>query len=213
MSIFFTADTHFGHVNILHHANRPFATIKEHDDYLIEQWNNMVHPGDMIYVLGDFAWRDHAQYRHALHGKVVLIKGSHDRMSQDVLRLFTEVHDGMLIRNFDKHLICMTHCAMLVWESSHYGAINLYAHSHGRIRETDDRRRMDIGVDVWQYRPVPLELILAIMDKRTFGYKGTGDEANENVRLLEDRNRNFRASVHVVPPAEPCPIIPPEQSV
>jgi len=188
VNIFFTADYHFAHANILKFTQRPFANITEMNEKLIANTNEIVKQGDHLYILGDFAWKEHKHFIHALNGKKYLIKGSHDSMNGDALRLFSEVHEGMLVRTFDKQPFVLTHCAMLVWERSHYGAINLHGHSHGRIREMDDRRRMDVGMDVNDYRPVSLEFIRHIMDKRTYGGKASGDELQANVDLLRERN-------------------------
>ena len=55
---FFTADTHFGHANILKHeaASRPFASIEEHDEQLVQNWNAVVGPKDTVWHLGDLGW-------------------------------------------------------------------------------------------------------------------------------------------------------------
>ena len=161
------------------------------NEILIENWNKIVQGGDHVYILGDFAWKNHARYIHVLKGKKYLIVGSHDRMHQECLRLFTEVHPGLLIRNFNGTQFNLSHCAPLVWEKSHYGSIALYAHSHGRITEHDDRRRMDVGVDIHAYRPISLEFILFIMQKRAYGIKGGGDEVQKNVILLQERNKKL----------------------
>ena len=41
--IYYTADQHFGHTNIIYLCNRPFKDITEMDDTLIENWNNTSH--------------------------------------------------------------------------------------------------------------------------------------------------------------------------
>lgn len=201
MNVFFTADLHLGHGSnkagyggILFHAHRPFASLEEMDEKFISNWNEMVKAGDHTWILGDFAWRNHSRYLHRLNGKKSLVLGSHDKMSQDVLRLFAEVHDGMARRQFNKVPFFLTHCAMRVWESSHYGSVNLYGHSHGRLPEFEDRLQMDVGVDVWDYKPIPLELILWIISKRGFKPEGrrTPEELEEAVTVLARRNFLFR---------------------
>jgi len=165
------------------------------DETIIKNWNDCVQQGDQVWICGDFAWNRHASYLHRLNGKKFIVLGSHDKMPIETLRLFAEVHNGMARRLFNKRVYILTHCAMRVWESSHYGSINLYGHSHGRLPESDVKRQMDVGVDVWGYRPVPLELVEAVMEDRLFN-KGDGDRSPEElvaaVDSLRVRNLEWR---------------------
>ena len=54
MTVYFTADTHFSHKNILLYENRPYQSIEEMDNDLIEKWNKTVGKNDTVYHLGDF---------------------------------------------------------------------------------------------------------------------------------------------------------------
>ena len=53
--VFFTADTHYGHRAVVDYCHRPFVDEKEMDEAMIERWNAVVQPGDLVYHLGDFA--------------------------------------------------------------------------------------------------------------------------------------------------------------
>ena len=201
MNTYFTSDLHLSHGpnkqgfgGIIFHANRPFKSVEEMDETIIANWNADVKAGDHVWVLGDFAWRNHRHYLHRLNGKKFLVKGSHDKMDTETLRLFAEVQDGMAIRLFDKTPFVLTHTAMRVWERSHYGSINLYGHSHGRLPEYNDKLQMDVGVDVWGFRPVPLGLILIIMATRDYQEENglTQEELNARVKELADRNSSIR---------------------
>ena len=85
--IFFISDTHFGHANMLKFVNwdnsrvRPFSSVEEMDELMIENWNRVVKPTDKIYHLGDVVYRckNRDQIMQRLNGDKVLIKGNHDR--------------------------------------------------------------------------------------------------------------------------------------
>lgn len=51
--IYFTADTHFGHENVIRFCDRPFSSANEMDEAMIANWNARVKGDDTVYVLGD----------------------------------------------------------------------------------------------------------------------------------------------------------------
>ena len=52
-NIFAISDTHFGHSNIIKYCDRPFHSVSEMNEKLIDNWNNIVTEQDHIYHLGD----------------------------------------------------------------------------------------------------------------------------------------------------------------
>ena len=53
MTLWFTADLHFGHANIINYSGRPYADVAVMNRALIDRWNAAVHPDDTVWVLGD----------------------------------------------------------------------------------------------------------------------------------------------------------------
>ena len=51
--VYFIADPHFGHVNAIRLCNRPFETIEEMNETLIQNWNERIHNNDTVYIVGD----------------------------------------------------------------------------------------------------------------------------------------------------------------
>lgn len=82
MAVFFTSDTHFGHKNIINiDAERTrFPTISEHDELIIDLWNDVVKPDDIVWHLGDVSL-SLAAAQHCvphLNGDIRLVAGNHD---------------------------------------------------------------------------------------------------------------------------------------
>jgi calcineurin-like phosphoesterase family protein len=81
MTIFFTSDSHFGHARIIELSGRPFANVDEMNETLIQKWNAVVGLRDTVYHLGDFCMgpKETVFLRKRLNGKIILIKGNHDK--------------------------------------------------------------------------------------------------------------------------------------
>lgn len=159
MNIWLTADTHFDHNNIIKYCNRPFSSLSDMNETMIERWNFKVKENDIVYFAGDFALRNESFFFQRLNGKKYLIKGNHD--GKDVLKLDWGWIKDLYELNINKKLYVITHYAMLVWNKSHYGSANLFGHSHGMLNSKNLGRQLDIGVDCWNFFPVSIEEIEA----------------------------------------------------
>jgi calcineurin-like phosphoesterase family protein len=83
MSRFFTSDTHFGHERIISLCNRPFSSVEEMNEVMIERWNQVVKPYDIVYHMGDVALGKIAESLPLvgrLNGIKKLVPGNHDRI-------------------------------------------------------------------------------------------------------------------------------------
>ena len=157
MSIFFTADLHLGHANIIKYCNRPFESIQEMDRAIINNWNSRVQPNDTVYVLGDFCWHSESDYITILNGKKIFIKGDHDSWMADSTQRLMNI-------KVDNQAITLCHWKMEVWAKSHYGAWHLYGHSHGTLPPTG--KSWDVGVDCNNFYPLSFSDVTKIMQER-----------------------------------------------
>ena len=81
IKIFITSDNHFNHKNIIKYCDRPFDSVEEMNEAMIERWNETVSKDDVVLHLGDFCkgnvWMI-KQIRERLNGTIILIIGNHD---------------------------------------------------------------------------------------------------------------------------------------
>lgn len=81
MNIWLTSDLHFMHDKPFLYEPRGFTSITEMNEAIVERWNSVVQPNDLIYNLGDIALNDvdrAIHYIRLLNGFQHLIKGNHD---------------------------------------------------------------------------------------------------------------------------------------
>ena len=161
--VFFTADTHFDHKNIIGYCNRPFESVEQMNEVMISRWNEVVHPDDTIFHLGDFAMRRHEYFLKRLHGRLHLIIGSHDEALRR-LRGYFEEATPMKEIEIQGQVVVMCHYALRVWPHSHHGAWLLYGHSHGNLPPIG--KAWDVGVDVNDFQPLSWGKVKEIMANR-----------------------------------------------
>lgn len=161
--IFVTADHHFGHARIIELCSRPYATVEWMNAHLIREWNSVVNFDDEVWHLGDFglgprdALRDIAK---SLNGQCRIIRGNHDHSR----KFMTEIGFDPLepTQEFQGTPILLSHRPpddMAVRTHLRQGYWWLHGHSHGRGRKVHPHV-IDVGVDCWNYRPVPLTEVL-----------------------------------------------------
>jgi len=161
MSVYFTSDQHFGHAAARSFYRRPFASVAEMDRQMIDRWNSVIEPGDEVWHLGDFAVRQPPEricyLLGVLHGRKHLIVGNNDDAAVIGCALWQSVQRYAEVTVDDSRLV-LCHYPFRSWRDMGRGSINLHGHSHGRLKALP--RQFDVGVDVWDFRPVRLAEIL-----------------------------------------------------
>ena len=169
--IFFTADLHLGHANIIKHCDRPFSSADEMDEHLVSAWNSRVRPSDSVYIIGDFIFRSiksPEEYLKRLNGKKHLILGNHDInwiKKVDLTKYlataerFAEFSDG-------QHKITLCHYPMMSWNNIAKGSYMIHGHIHNKrdgfyfplIRQMPNL--LNAGVDINDFHPVKFDELL-----------------------------------------------------
>ncbi len=174
--IYFTADTHFFHQNVIRLNNRPFADVNEMNKVLIANWNALVSDRDEVYILGDFLYKgtgeQAAQILKKLHGKKYLIKGNHEKYLSDPefdSSLFEWVKDYHVLEYKDARFI-LFHYPIAEWQFFHRKSAHLYGHVHNNVSHLPesstilqhlDKRAVNVGVDVNDFFPVSADSVYA----------------------------------------------------
>ena len=193
----FTADTHFGHGNIIKHCQRPFLsdaeenlalesasgnwkvsaeTVRRHDQHLIDTINSLVQPNDTLWIIGDFCWGDlenAERYRQSIRCRDVgLVWGNHD--SRSIASLFEKTIDQGMVKISGQN-IWLNHYPMRSWNKSFHGSWHLYGHVHGRLMREDSEQPWmlvrDVGVDACGFRPVEFDEVVEFMSPRQLEFE------------------------------------------
>jgi len=172
MSTWFTADSHFGHAGAIGRFRRPFGSVPEMNEVLVARWNEVVGPQDTVWHLGDFAYRATPEAVSALlrrlNGCKNLITGNNDGPATLAAPEWASIGAYADIAVEGARLI-LCHYPFRTWDGMYKGAYDLHGHSHGQLAGLT--RQVDVGVDVWDFRPVSVDAIRARRAKRAPGMR------------------------------------------
>lgn len=165
MSTFVCADLHFNHANIIKYEDRPFADRDEMNEKLIEYWNEVVGPGDCVYVLGDVGFAGNSkisEWINRLNGYKILVMGNHDRTRSAAkwsLMGFDNVYKDPVSVRYNHQELMMMHEPP---EETKPGVFYLYGHVHGSPDYPDHTDHSAcVSIERLNYRPALLEDVIS----------------------------------------------------
>lgn len=164
--IYYIADTHFGYLPIIRNTARPFNSIHEMDETIISNWNHIVGPDDLVYIVGDFAYNIGeipADYLERLNGRKHLIRGNHDASLDHQERFFDyceNVTDFWETDDGDDHII-LCHYPLVHHKKSYM----IHGHIHNTRGPGYEMLKqmpnvLNAGVDINFFKPVTLKELI-----------------------------------------------------
>ena len=131
-NIFLISDTHFFHQGVLHMepVARPFSSVEEMNEALVDRWNSVVTKRDVVYHLGDVAFcsQEKLEILSRLRGIKKLILGNHDKFPNKVYeKYFTKVE---AMKYFDNGIL--THIPIHAQELAYRWKHNIHGHLHSK---------------------------------------------------------------------------------
>ena len=188
-NVFFTSDFHLFHDNVIKFDNRPFTNVLDMHIAIVEGWNSVVKPEDIVIYLGDLSFakaKDKPLVEvlvSQLNGTIHFVMGNHDKWEEiNKMKRFASVQDYLEVRithfatvgvgsqaltKEELAFSCM-HYPMYTWNKSHRGSYHVHGHEHGNLHHGmtaeyyKNRRAIDAGCMLNDYRPISY---LDVIDK------------------------------------------------
>ena len=181
MTIFYISDTHWDHAKIIEYSNRPFGSVEEMNEIMIQRWNEWVKPQDHVWHLGDVTMhRQIGQIKHRildrLNGHKRLVLGNHDMDTAEHYLGFFEkvkgvhVHDNILFTHIPVHPESLGRFAANIHGHTHcsvYKPAQRFKYVNGELDKTRPYEvpYINLCVEMVDYRPVSLEEVRLMIDK------------------------------------------------
>ena len=179
--VFFVADTHFYHRNIIKYCNRPWNSgvdsegniivtdtdVEQMNEEIVKRWNSIVSKDSIVWHLGDFSFggKENAEKIFPqLNGRINLVMGNHDhyKLKWYYDLGFNRVYDRKVI--IDDFIILSHAPLMFLNENSPF--YNIYGHVHDSpAYQTWSKTGCCVCVERHDYTPVSLKKIKVKYDE------------------------------------------------
>jgi calcineurin-like phosphoesterase family protein len=177
--IFLTSDTHFSHIANFLWKPRGFTSVEEMNEAIIERWNNIVKPGDLVYHLGDIMLSDNKkgiECFNRLNGEIFVIWGNHDSDNRKNLLAENCPHFrggwyAYLIKH-EKLNIYLSHYPTLTanYDEKHFSqhVINVHGHTHQKTNWINPSNPFTyhVGMDSHNCTPIHIEEVISDIRQR-----------------------------------------------
>jgi calcineurin-like phosphoesterase family protein len=156
--LWLTADLHLGHKNIIGYTGRPFDTVEQMDQTLIDNVNARVQKDDRLIIVGDFAFGKPQPYLEKINcNRISLIPGNHDgRWWKELERSTIDLLSPLVTLTDYPVPIVLCHYPLETWDRRQYGSRHAHGHVHGR-KMSSVKGRIDVGVDPNNFCPVSVD--------------------------------------------------------
>jgi calcineurin-like phosphoesterase family protein len=168
MRTFLISDTHFFHNNILTFKKssgeplRPFSSVEEMNETMVDNWNRVVSKNDKVYHLGDVAFRNASSLSilDRLNGDKVLVKGNHDiHKSSAYLKYFRDIRayhvlDKILLAHVPVHPFSLSR-----WKGQVHGHLHDNYVPFNDDWGSEDPSYFNVSVERINYTPIDFEVI------------------------------------------------------
>lgn len=157
------SDTHHGHSNIIEYCDRPFDSVEEMDEHLIDAWNDKVGSDDTVLFLGDVchgsAGLSPNGYLEKLNGQILVVRGNHDSgLSQNNV---VNVVESCTIQ----HGRWKFYCSHRPVDDTNFW--NLHGHRHDNAPFVQpQKKKVNVSVEVIGYEPLRMDKLISILEEK-----------------------------------------------
>lgn len=176
--IFLISDLHLDHGRIIGYCNRPFKSVGEMNDFIVNTWNKTVSKNDIVFFLGDMACgrgsRKTRYWLNKLNGNITFIKGHHDRSRRINFR-------DKLILNCDGQKFLLLHNPADTprdWKSW-----VIHGHTHNNNPRyplvSKKNKTVNVSAELLDYKPVLLEELIGLIGSKKDNSNERGVDNNQ----------------------------------
>lgn len=172
MAIFLIANCQFGRANIIKKNKRPFESVHEMNEEMIQRWNAVVTDADHVIHLGNFAWDPTTaeEILTKLNGKTIsLLPGEDDSAILDMHNKGLLPGNATLsnrIYELASVKATFAYWPMLEWPSKKEDYYLYYGYYDKKYKPDHKKKMINMACEFWNYTPHNLATLMTLFSDK-----------------------------------------------
>lgn len=175
----FTSDWHLGHSKTLEFAKRPYKTVEEMNEGIINNALSVLKKGDNLFHLGDISFTHELaeEFLKTISKRRIhffWILGNHDigKIKVEELRQYCHEITFQKVIKREKTKIHLSHFPQMCWDNSFRNSFHLYGHVHVSSPELEELEKrmygksLNVNLEFHDMKMWNLHEIFDYMEKR-----------------------------------------------
>lgn len=166
MKVFLTGNQQFGRKGAIRAHKRPFESVDEMNQQLIDKWNSVVSDEDVIFVLGNFIWDPQTarSVLKELKGNICVMEGEWDRAIYDI----SEEGDSQIdfieegIHVIPDASLCLSYWPLNEWPGKKKDWTSIIGYPDKKYKTSHNDNILNASCDFWDYKPIEAKNILGL---------------------------------------------------
>lgn len=169
MKLFLTGNLQFGRPSAIKQFKRPFSSVGEMDETLVQNWNSVVGEKDVVYVLGNFAWDPTTaeEMLNKLNGLIVILPGEIDEplielSEKGIMPSNSKLIEPIFSSYSDK--LTVAYWPLMEWPNKKDGHYLFFGYPNQKYKTDHKKKMVNVACDFWGFKPQSLEAIMELFN-------------------------------------------------
>ena len=167
MKVFVTSNQQFGRKGAIKAYKRPFIDVDDMNLQLMEAWNSVVSDGDIVYVLGNFAWDPETLevITNSLNGDIIVISGEYDKAAKELAESLGLLDIEYLHNAIEYHTeinSALSYWPLSEWQGKAKGSYSIIGYPDKKYPTDHNAKVINCSCDLWDFKPIEIEKVIGL---------------------------------------------------
>lgn len=174
MATFLIANCQFGRGGVIRTNKRPFGNVQDMNEEMVQRWNAVVSPNDIVFHLGNFAWDPttaEEMFDSLNFKQLLLVPGEFDQSVFELQQMGSLPNNVRIINRIGEQPglnATMAYWPLLEWPMKTKGHYLFYGYWGNKYKPDHKKKMINMACEFWNYTPQDIHALMRLFEDEDF---------------------------------------------